>query len=167
MSEEKEKDDQKKSDQGKKMPKKEEPSRDLVDRIFDEDFWVEPFGSWRLPKLLSRIDRRMFPRVDVSETGREIKVIADIPGVDPEKVDIDVESDRLIIRGTIERESESEKGTKPYRYERAYGEFRRELTLPALVKEDQVKAVCKDGVLTITLPKLHEQKKSRIKVERE
>jgi HSP20 family protein len=141
--------------------------RDLFSRFFDDDTWLEPFGSFRIPRLLRRIDYRLFPRVDVSETDKEVKVVADVPGVDPENINIDVRDNRITISGRTEREMETDKSAKPYRYERSYGEFRREFVLPSYVKEDQVKATYKDGVLTVTLPKVEGEKRNKIKIEKQ
>jgi HSP20 family protein len=107
-----------------------------------------------------------FPRVDISENDKEIRVVADIPGVNPDNVDIEVRENWMKISGKVERESESGDDEQPYRYERYMGEFRREFALPVSVKEDQVNAEYKEGVLTITMPKAEEQKRSRIAIKR-
>jgi len=107
-----------------------------------------------------------FPHVDVSETDDEVRVVADIPGVDPNKVDIRVTDDVLTISGTTEQVSENT-GEKMFRYERVYGSFRRQVPLPARVKADAVRARAKNGVLTITLPKSEEEKRRRVTIETE
>ncbi len=106
------------------------------------------------------------PRVDVSETDTEVKVVANVPGINPEDINIDVQDNWMTISGKSEREVETDKSTRPYRYERFFGEFRREFTLPDRVKEDQVKATCKDGVLTITLPKVEGEKRGKVKTKK-
>ena len=138
------------------------PLRDVFDRFIDDRPWLEPF-----PRMLGRFDRAFFPRVDVSETPREIKVVADIPGVDPDNLEIDVHDNRLRISGKTEKEYESKDNERPYRYERTYGSFQREFTLPARVSEESVRAACKDGVLTITMQKAEEEKKRKIAIERQ
>lgn len=140
----------------------------LIDRFFDDSFFdpfnvLTPslFGSRRLGSVNSA-----FPKVDVSETDNEIKVVANVPGIDPEKVDIEVGDDYLSISGKIEKEQEEkDKKGKVYRYEREYGEFRREFSLPARVNKDGIVAKARNGVLTITLPKSEEEKKQRVKIE--
>jgi len=140
----------------------------LIDRFFDDSFF-DPFNILT-PSLfrnysLSNVNT-LFPKVDVSETDDEIKVIANIPGIDPDKVNIEVGEDYLSLSGTIEKETKNEdKKGKVYRYEREFGEFRREFSLPARVKTDDISAKAKNGVLTITLPKSEEAKKHRVKVE--
>ncbi len=143
------------------------PLRDMFDRFLDDRTWMEPLDFFRPPRMLGRFDRSFFPRVDMSETSTEVKVVADVPGVDPDNIEIDVRDNRMRLSGKTERERESKDDEKPYRYERTYGSFQREFSLPAKVKEDQIKAFCKDGVLTVTLPKLEEEKRKKINIEKQ
>ncbi|HET8575194.1 MAG TPA: Hsp20/alpha crystallin family protein [Candidatus Paceibacterota bacterium] len=137
--------------------------RGALDRFFDDGF--EPLEFWRNPRgLAAQVSRSMMPRVDVSETDMEVKVVADVPGVDPDDIEIEVHENRMTISGSTEKEMHSDE--KPYRYERSYGSFRREFTLPAKVEEEGIRATCKDGVLTIMLPKAEEEKKKKIRIER-
>ncbi|MBI2410174.1 Hsp20/alpha crystallin family protein [Candidatus Kaiserbacteria bacterium] len=142
------------------------PLRDVFDRFLDDRPWLEPFEYLRPPRMLSRFDRAYFPRVDMSETDAEIKVVADVPGINPDDIDITVRDDRLYLSGSTQREAESKEGERPYRYERVYGTFRRELSLPAHVDEENVRAAYKNGVLTITLPKTDVPQK-KIMIEKE
>jgi HSP20 family protein len=140
----------------------------LINRFFEDEFFdpfnmLSPslFGSRRLGSVSSA-----FPKVDVSETEDEIKVVANIPGIDPDKLTIEVGDDYLSLSGKVEKESKDEgKHGKVYRYEREYGEFRREFALPARVKADSISAKAKNGVLTITLPKSEAQRKRQVRVE--
>lgn len=138
------------------------PFRDTLDRIFDEDLW-DPAQFFRGSRL--RGFGRVFPRVDVRETDTMVKVVADVPGVNPDNISIDVIGNRMTISGFMKEESLS--GEKSYRNERIYGEFRREFTLPARVKEQEIKAVHKEGVLTITMPKRDEEIRKKIPIERQ
>lgn len=106
-----------------------------------------------------------FPKVDVEETDNEIKVTANVPGVDPKDINIEVGDDYLSLSGKIEKENKDEKNGKVYRYEREYGEFRREFSLPARVNKDAIVAKSKNGVLTITLPKSEEEMKKRVRID--
>ena len=148
-----------KDDNKENMRKKDIPMRrdDRFSKFFDEDL-MEPF--WRMPLL-----KRWFPRVDVSESTDLVKVIADIPGVNPDKINIDVIENMMEISGKMERETEFNE--KPYRYERISGEFHRRFSLPCKVKEGEIRAVYKDGVLTITAPKAEQERKQRIIVEKQ
>src|SRR4051812_43659500 len=132
-----------------------------INRFFDDSIWPDRFFPSR---LLSRMENA-FPKVDITETDTEVKVTADVPGIPTENIDIDVEGDRMILKGSFEKEKTSD-GEKPYRYERESGSFRREFMLPAHVKMDQARASCKDGVLTVTLPKSDDAKRQKIKIEK-
>lgn len=143
------------------------PARGAFDRPFDDRFWQDPVDFFRnLPRLPNQIKRSMFPKVDISETDSEVRVSADIPGVDPDNMYIDVRDNRMIMKGSIEKEEETGAKTRPYKYERMYGEFRREFTLPAPVDEEKIRAVYKNGVLTVTAPKIENTRQGRIKIER-
>jgi HSP20 family protein len=136
-------------------------TRDIFDRFFDERTRLDS-----LPRILGRFDRAFFPRMDITETDTEVKAVADMPGVDPENIGIDVWEDRMRITGKSEREYESEGSERPYQYERTYGAFRREITLPAHIKEDAVKAAYKDGVLTVVMPKVEEERRKKVAIEK-
>lgn len=138
-----------------------------ANRAFDERFWQDPVDFFRnLPRLPNQIRRSMFPKIDIIESDTGVKVIADIPGVDPDDMYIDVRDNRMIMKGSINREEETDTTVRPYKYERMYGEFRREFTLPAPVDEEKLRATYKNGILTVTAPKTENTRKGRIKVER-
>ena len=143
------------------------PARNDASRTFDDRFWQDPVDFFRnLPRIPNQIKRSMFPRVDVSETDTNVKVVADIPGVDPDDMYIDVRDNRMIMKGQIEREKETDVTSRPYKYERVHGEFRREFTLPAPVDNEKIKATYKNGILTVTAPKVENTRKGRVKIER-
>lgn len=121
-----------------------------MNRMFDEFFrgWgIEPFGG------ATREGWDVFnPRVDVTETDRKIKVTAELPGLSMEDVDVSLERNMLTIRG--EKKQEREQRAHNYlRSERSYGSFTRSIPLPAQVSPDEIDAVFRNGVLTVTLPK--------------
>jgi HSP20 family protein len=137
-----------------------------IDRFFDDAF--DSFGLLSPSLLRSRgigAISTMYPKVDVSETDTEIKVVANIPGIDPKDVSIEVGDDYLSLSGVITKEDKTEKKGKIYRYEREYGEFRREFSLPARVNKDGIVAKAKNGVLSITLPKSPEEMKKKVTIE--
>ena len=112
--------------------------------MFD-DFWGEP---WLAPQG----ETNFWPQMDVTETDNEIKISAEIPGVESKDIDVSVENGTLTIKGEKKhKHEEKEKGR--YRMERSYGAFERAITLPAEVDESKAKAEFKKGVLRLTLPK--------------
>ncbi|NCD26408.1 MAG: Hsp20/alpha crystallin family protein [Deltaproteobacteria bacterium] len=92
------------------------------------------------------------PRVDIVESEQEFLIKADIPGVEKDHVKVSVENGVLTIHG--ERKSETEeKDAKFHRVERFTGTFVRRFTVPENVDTEAIKAVFKDGMLTLHLPK--------------
>jgi HSP20 family protein len=103
------------------------------------------------------------PAVDVFETENDLVLKADIPEVNPENVDIQIENGTLTLKG--ERRFEQEKNGKGYhRIERSYGSFVRAFSLPETVDPEHVKADYKGGVLTVTLPKKEVAKPKTVKI---
>ena len=125
-----------------------------------EEFWRSPFGS-SLPSQF--FGGASYPSLDVSEDEKNVLVSAELPGVKEEDLDIRIAGGMLTIKG--EKRFEEEKKEENYhRIERSYGSFSRSLRLPAPVKEDEVKATFKDGVLKLTLPKSAEGGAKKIKI---
>jgi HSP20 family protein len=90
------------------------------------------------------------PSIESFVRNGELVVRADLPGIDPKKVELAVEANRLMIRG--EREAKEEHKGKDYLYrEVAYGRFERALDLPAGVDTESIKATYHDGVLEVTM----------------
>ncbi|MBF0551579.1 MAG: Hsp20/alpha crystallin family protein [Deltaproteobacteria bacterium] len=105
----------------------------------------------------------VYPALNLSEDDENLYVRAEIPGIEPEQVDLLIEGDNLTIRGqrTI---PDADKKVNYHRRERESGYFRRVLTLPTTVDHSKVAATVKDGVLTITLPKAEAVKPKQIKI---
>ena len=104
------------------------------------------------------------PSLDMSETDLAVEVRMDVPGVKAKDVDIQLNGNILTISGQSSEEKE-EKGKTFHRVERRSGSFSRTVTLPCSVSQDEVVADCRDGVLTVTLPKSEESKAHKIKVK--
>jgi HSP20 family protein len=104
------------------------------------------------------------PRVDISETKDDIIVKAELPGVSPESINVDIVNNTLTVQGEKTKDDTVE-GENFYRVERIYGKFMRSFSLPQRVKADEVKARYKDGILFVTIPKAEEAKPREIKVE--
>lgn len=104
------------------------------------------------------------PAVDVFEEGDRIRITAEIPGVDPEDINISLEGNLLTIHGTKQQEAE-QRTERVHRYERTYGAFERSFTLPASVDAQNIKAEYDNGVLTVTLPKSEKARPRQIQVE--
>lgn len=104
--------------------------------------------------------------IDVFETNGDIVIQSTIGGIKAEDLDVSIEDDMVTIRGS--RENTIEKEGKKYFYQECYwGSFMRKVILPEEVDANKVNAVIKDGVLTLTMPKLHRKTKKKITVKTE
>jgi HSP20 family protein len=104
------------------------------------------------------------PLVDVAETADAIMLKAEVPGLDAKDIELKIEGDTLSLRGEKKIEKE-EKGKSFHRVERTFGSFVRAFRLPTEVKADAVKAVCRNGVLEVTLPKAEAAKAREVKID--
>jgi HSP20 family protein len=133
--------------------------RTEMDRLFDS-FWSD------LPMEWSQRGWPSFgwqPAMDVEETDKQVLVRAEIPGVKADDLDVSIQHGALVISG--EKKESEERKEKGYLYqERRYGSFRREISLPSAVDEQNVKAEYKDGVLHVTLEKSQEALPKKIQV---
>lgn len=104
------------------------------------------------------------PRVDIKEEAERFVIQADIPGVDPKDIEINMDNGILSIKG--ERKTEARQETQRYsRVERSHGLFHRRFALPDSANPDAVTASGRHGVLEISIPKRPETKPRRIEVE--
>ena len=128
-----------------------------MDRLFNEvtGIQTQQLGAGQQPWQ---------PRLDISETDGEWLIEADLPGVDKENIDVQVQNGHLILRAEMRREQEvrpEEEGKQDqqrryYRRERQYGYFERVLALPDSADDERIRCEFKDGVLTVHLPKLEQ-----------
>ena len=103
------------------------------------------------------------PVVDVQETPEAFLVIAEIPGVRKEDINILVTDDRLSISGN--RKKRQMKDTTYHRSERSFGRFRRVIPLHPEIRPDRVTASYEDGLLSVTVPKAEKAKSKEISVD--
>lgn len=104
------------------------------------------------------------PKIDMTEDEKEIKVTAELPGLDEKDIEINLSKDMLTIKGEKKEEKE-ERGKERYYVERSFGSFQRMLSMPAEVDLGKVDATFKKGVLNITLPKLAKGKEAQKKIQ--
>jgi HSP20 family protein len=159
----------------KAAPSKSRPRRPLeslrqeIDRLFD-DFGI---GTWRSPFRSSFFDMDPFrrakaafsgmPAVDVAETEKGYKVVAELPGMDEKNIEVKITNGMLTIKGEKQEDKEEEKQDY-YVRERSFGSFERTLPVPDGVDLDKVDASFKNGVLTVALPKTAEAQKAEKKI---
>jgi HSP20 family protein len=104
------------------------------------------------------------PSVDIQETAEEFIVKADLPGVSQKDVKVSLMGDVLTLRGERKQENTTKDGSH-HRLERIYGTFERSFSLGAPVRNDQVKAQYRDGVLEVRVPKAEEARVREIEVQ--
>lgn len=125
----------------------------LRSRVF-ETYGLSPFGAFVSIGTPEESGVFRTARADVSDTGASYKVVAEIPGIPKEKLDIRVRGALVEIRGETSKESEEKRGTF-VQQERSYAGYYRALELPEPVVGAQAKATVENGVLELDLPKLN------------
>jgi len=136
-----------------------DPSREInslqqqVNQVFSTFFDAPATGS-----------ARWIPSVDLVERDDAFVLVADLPGVAPDDVSIEVERDVLTLSGRREIRHEAQKGGY-VRAERAAGAFRRQLTLPEGVDADQIEAHFEQGVLEVRIPKPEAVKPRKVAIQ--
>jgi len=104
------------------------------------------------------------PAVDIKEEADRYVLHADIPGVEPEKIELSMEDGMLTIKGEKKHEvTENREGYK--RVERSYGSFYRRFSLPDNTDPELIKASGKDGVLEVIIPKVETKKSRKIEIQ--
>lgn len=126
-----------------------------VNRLFDDLFRHHSAAPQN-----AELQGPIMPSIDVSETGEEVRIRAELPGVSENDIDVSLDGDVLIIRGEKKFERTDEKENY-HVVERSYGTFQRALRLPWPIDPAKVGAAFDNGVLTVTLPKGAEPEKSR------
>ncbi|HEX2692343.1 MAG TPA: Hsp20/alpha crystallin family protein [Kofleriaceae bacterium] len=91
------------------------------------------------------------PHFEVRENGNSVRIIADVPGIKKDDLDISISGNRLVVSGQRDAEERHE-DENVHTYERQYGKFTRSFTLPDNIDVDQVTSDLHEGVLTIVAP---------------
>jgi HSP20 family protein len=132
-----------------------------MDKMLDEVDRL--FNTVNRPVGLRSVPRGTFPPINVYDKGDHAVMVAEVPGIDPEKLELSVVNDTVTLSG--ERFTDGEKEAHVYRRERVVGEFSRTITLPDAVDPDSVKAEYKDGILRVTMNKAEEAKARQIPIK--
>ncbi|MGI6450118.1 MAG: Hsp20/alpha crystallin family protein [Desulfitobacteriia bacterium] len=128
-----------------------------IDRVyrFPFSFFEEEFS----PKMT-------LPFTDIYETDEQVIVSCDLPGLQKkDDVSIDIDDNVLTISGTLNREQHVIQEDRMHKKERYTGQFRRSMTLPTRVSAEKVRAIYKNGVLNIFLPKESSPAKKSVNIE--
>lgn len=123
-----------------------------MNRLFD-DLFEAPAGSPGAPALTST----GWPQLEIDQQDDQIRVVAELPGVDEKDVELTIEDGVLSLSGEKRSERKDESGYS----ERSYGRFERRIALPSNIDEDKCQADFKNGVLTVTIPRTAEKARGR------
>jgi HSP20 family protein len=136
------------------------------DRAFDGIWKNWPLGSSLHGELAGDEPRAQvdFPRVDAKENDERLLVVAELPGLKREEIQVTVHDGALTISGERKNETE-EKGEGYLRREISRGSFKRTFVLPETVDVEKIDAKYEDGVLKIEFPKVEEAKPKQIDVK--
>ena len=128
-----------------------ETLRRQMDQIFDE-----------MPSSNREAQVTWKPAVEFKDTEDNVILRAEIPGVEGKDLDIQVTREAVAIAGVRRHEKKAERGY--FQTEFRYGNFQRVIALPVAVQNDKVQAEFKDGILTLTLPKVTEARHKVVKL---
>jgi HSP20 family protein len=140
-----------------------EPFRELAALQNEMGRWMNQLGGGVGTPTGNGQSSTWLPAVDVWETESDLVLSFDLPGVEEEKIAVEFDENVLTVTGERERKSVNT-NDRFYSFERRFGQFSRSVTLPTGVKEDEIKADYRDGVLEIRVPKPEEQKPKRIQI---
>ncbi len=132
-----------------------------LNRLFDDFFSDSMLSPWR--ENGGDAWNANMPKVDLHESGTEVKLSAELPGMDEKDVTVEMDDNSITIRGEKKEEKEERRGAWVQR-EQSYGSFHRMIALPAAVDSQQAKATFKKGVLKISAPKREPDKQERKRI---
>ncbi|MBK7748308.1 MAG: Hsp20/alpha crystallin family protein [Candidatus Obscuribacter sp.] len=130
-----------------------DPDSEWLMRNFDI-MSSDPERSWAFPLGTGSY----IPRVDIDTTDNLLKLTAEVPGIDEKNLDVTVTDEAVSIKGEKQAEEKKTNSKDFQSIERHYGSFERTVALPCKIDKDKAEAKLKNGILTVTLPRLLEEK---------
>lgn len=134
-----------------------------MDRLFD-DFFTPAEARSFAAQGTGGGELAGWPSLEVQETDQAFTVTAELPGIDPKDVELNLNDNALTISGEKRSERNEDDGGRRYT-ERSFGRFSRTIPFDAEVDADKVEATCNNGVLKITLPKNAQARDKSRKIE--
>ncbi len=135
-----------------------DPFNDLVDDFF-KGFLVRPLAMEGAREALPRM------RVDVAEKNGAYAIMAELPGVKKEDIQITIDGAQVTLAAEVKREKEASQDERVLHSERVYGKVSRSFTLPQELDETKAEAKFRDGVLELTLPKKAATQRKQISIQ--
>lgn len=143
---------------------------DEMDQLFNrltDEFWLPERSFLRgRQEYFPLTTAAWSPAIEVLDRDDKIIVRADLPGIKPEDVKVELLNNGLCISGETKQEQEQEREGY-YHSERSYGNFCRVIALPEGIKEDQVTANFNNGVLEVTMPQPEQRRRKQIQIQGE
>lgn len=139
--------------------------RNTVDHLFNETLGGEQFSQGWSRNSNGRALVQAMP-LDVYSTDDEVVILAALPGMQPENLDLSINQDTVTLSGRVDSATATEEaqGAKWYLHELWSGEVRRSITLPFPVDADQIQATFEHGILRVILPKAETAKPRKIEI---
>jgi HSP20 family protein len=128
---------------------------DELGRRFDETFGLQPWGTFWTLGATPSVPTLRAARTDVTDTGKSFKIVADVPGLSKDAIEIHVKGASVEIRGELTQEKNGPDDTTYVHRERTHVGYYRALELPEPVLAQDAKASVVNGVLELDLPKQH------------
>ncbi|QMU55728.1 MAG: Hsp20 family protein [Candidatus Mycalebacterium zealandia] len=129
-------------------------------REFDDVF--RNFGAFG---SATRDGKDLLAKTDIAETDKSYEIALEVSGIEAKDLTLEVKDDVLSIKGERKFEEKAEDGKKYITVERRYGKFSRSFGLPEKTDKKGIKADCKNGILTVTVPKTEVEEKKPLKIE--
>jgi HSP20 family protein len=126
-----------------------------INRLFDR---LIPSGNGEIRSLT------FVPSAEMEETDDAIHLKLEVPGMEAKDLNVEVTEESVLIKGERKSESKTEEGGV-LRSEFHYGKFERRIPLPVHIQAGQVQAECKNGILTLSLPKVESEQRKAVKVD--
>jgi len=135
-----------------------DPFNELVDDLF-RGFLVRPVAYEGRGDALARM------KVDVAEKNGAYKVVAELPGVKKEDIQVSIDGPQVTLAAEVKQEKEASQDERVLHAERVFGKLTRSFTLPQEVDEAKAEATFRDGVLELTLPKKAAAQRRQITIQ--
>ena len=133
-----------------------------IDRALED--MTSMFDIFSGPLGLRSVPRGAFPAISISDTEDALIVTAEIPGINPDDIELSVLENSINIKGSRNVDQPAQ-GQRYYRRERPAGEFDRTVSLAEKVDPEAVTASCKNGILTVKMPKAKKTKARTISIK--
>jgi len=150
-------------------PKKMSPDELPLKRFRNElDGMFQRFFDEPVLSNMPFVNSDLRPACNIVESKNSYSIEVEIPGIEADDIDIEVDNHILKIRGERKQETEhKDEETEIHSVEHSYGSFLRSFTLPDGINEEEISATDKNGILYINVPKSSESKVRRIKINKD